>query len=420
MTVEENQTGSGNSPTEGEKTMSDQWISVGDTPPPLPPTTIFEGGAGGHAAAAGPPREVVTSLADLDSGAKSRKRRRTYPIWLQKLFEKPGYVPPTPEERAARLKKQAGGHRYSRIVFRLSWKMFRRRRSEIQHRLLFKRILYRSWRFGITDGLPDYIFREADIWRERGWLKPLRTNKPAYIKSVGEPPPKYDPKMIGYLICPSCRRPFYMLHSSIRNQQQHFCSQRCKQAMEVAAHLLIARDLLPTRFGTIELRLRYYSLVSANLLPEKHQHWAALVIKDLTDVMALKALISTGTPTLAPFQRRALRRRIGHVVEEAMDDVAACLKGAKKMDPQQVRLFLGLLDKLVPNASQTDEADEAPVLDAQKVATMSRAELEKIAASDPTLSAVYRALEPVPSPVSSPSSPSAPFLDPDDDPQSAA
>ena len=98
---------------------------------------------------------------------------------------------------------------------------------------------------------------------------------------------------------------------------------------------------------------------------------------------------------LTPHQVGAIRYQIVRLVERALADMQAVLDGTKEASPQQVALFLKLLDKVLPTTRKAPN-DEPEKKDTSWVRSLSVADLQRLLAE--TLGEAPPAPAPPPAP----------------------
>lgn len=218
----------------------------------------------------------------------------------------------------------------------------------------------------ISHPIPACIYQEVDARVARGLdrrfdrratylgtTSDLRAGKLPHIKT---PASKWIDD-----VCPACRQPF------IRRTHQNYrtCSTRCTRALHAYAYILI-HQRPPTRWRPLisfDLRLQFFS---TNRLPSPRNHWkrtAASLIRSLADIglyfMADKGPLAQ-SPSLTHNQITAVNDRISDIMSRAVTDAADVLSGKKKWDTNQTKLFLGLLNKVVPDAPVRPAPASAP------------------------------------------------------------
>jgi len=93
---------------------------------------------------------------------------------------------------------------------------------------------------------------------------------------------------------------------------------------------------------------------------------------------------ATKLPPVTPIEIDNVRRRALAIVKDRMQDANDVLKGEKKWDAQQTRLFLGMLNKIVPDLNYTKK--EVHITD-KSLSELTEAELLQIATTGHRLDA---------------------------------
>lgn len=178
-------------------------------------------------------------------------------------------------------------------------------------------------------------------------------------------------------ICNGCHKRYWHVACETRFE---FCSDRCTQLAWFHARV-IASD--PVYLNPVTIPLRYWCYTH-NSYGHTNSRMANLVLRSNEELMSkssLRQYFDEHIP-LTTEQQDALRDRYAKVLEGSSRRVVAQINGTAKnpWTQAQVRLYLGLLDKVLPDANAVTRKTsmktvEDPGLDP---ASMSREQLEQL------------------------------------------
>lgn len=223
---------------------------------------------------------------------------------------------------------------------------FRRPRNKEQRYKLVSSILNNYNRF-FPRGCPELFYNEIDEQVRVGRTK-LRVPKrvrPDYGPVLGNE--ESDPGKV-ITTCPACLRKMWQF-ASIK-QLRIYCGDRCRQSARLSAMMTAFPEWEHFRPVTTELRMFCYT---HDVPGRQTAMQTANVITNEADIMKtdLNTYYENAVRPTAEHQE-ALRARVqaimGSQLQRARAQLAGTTKG-KKWDQNQVRLFLGLLNKVLPD-----------------------------------------------------------------------
>lgn len=180
--------------------------------------------------------------------------------------------------------------------------------------------------------------------------------------------------------CTLCKAKFWV--QAPQADKYIHCSPYCQELFHFHC-VWVAFD--PLRIAPVTTAASYWAYTHDSRPPDVV---APLLIKSAQDLMAKQSLQEYFDEQvgLSEEQATALRERMFDVLDRTATNVSAQLTGRAKKPwtNQQVRLYLGLLDKLVPNASATTRRMTSTITDdeSKDPADMSRSELEEALAKE--------------------------------------
>jgi len=261
---------------------------------------------------------------------------------------------------------------------------YRRPRTRLERYDMVDTIVRNFPRF-FPKGVPPLFFHEWDARHERGrrGFEPSRRTHGVMYGNQSSRPRRL------FTSCWGCRRVMNYDSRQYPAQPPRFCSSRCRVAARLAATYTVFPDWTHLDTVTTELRLWCYTHDTLN------RHPSEIVDHVLTNLEPL-LMTTPATQTLNQYfdervaltteQQDQLRLRIGNLIARHLPRASANLAGTSKKpwDNNQVRLFLGLLNKLVPDMTASMSLALTKNLDSPPVdpSTMTSAELEAYIATE--------------------------------------
>lgn len=262
---------------------------------------------------------------------------------------------------------------------------YRRSRTRLE-KLRLVDTIRRNFRRFFPAGVPSIFYAEWDERHRRGWAHygPEKTTRGIVSFRHDKPTPDTT-----FSYCHACSRRFLYRRRRHPRHPPSYCTTRCSKSAELAAVFTVYPDWTALDPMTTELRLWCYTHDTLQ------RHPSETVNSVLTNLEPL-LMTTPATQTLNQYfderialtteQQDQLRLRIGNLIARQLPRANANLSGQSKKpwDAQQVRLFLGLLNKLVPDMTASMSLALTKNLDADTVdpSKMSREELEGFLAKE--------------------------------------
>lgn len=269
---------------------------------------------------------------------------------------------------------------------------YRRKRTKNQCYALYRTVMRNYARF-FPRGVPNIFLAEWEALRALGKYGPSTYDA---IRTGPVLPGRSYPPHKTMVVCAGCKGHFWHLQSQ---GPYTFCCTRCREAARLSAIYTAFPDYATLTPVTTALRLWCYT---HNSIPRPPSEVAKIVIRSPEELMSndLNTYFDERL-ALTTAQQDALRARIDTLLSRQLVRAGSILAGTTKKEwsPQQVRLFLGLLNKVVPDMTASMSLALTKDLDAPSSnfdpSKMSREQLETALARELSKDAPRQAPPPV-------------------------